>query len=255
MGQCFIFDKLQLMLILSYNYFMKIHVQDKTKLVNSVFTKVHKRYDFMNDVMSLGIHRLWKKNMVDWMRPQENSSLIDIASGTGDIAKIFSQKTNNKSQIFCIEPNKEMMKIGSEKLKTFKNIKWVAGSAEKLPFKDGTFDYYSISFGIRNVSNINLCLKEAFRVLKVGGRFTCLEFSKIENNILESLYKRYSKIIPYIGEYIVGSSMPYRYLVESIEEFYSQEELVKLIEKNGFSNVEFRNLSSGISAIHSGWKI
>ena len=100
------------MLILSYNYFMKIHVQDKTKLVNSVFTKVHKRYDFMNDVMSLGIHRLWKKNMIDWMRPQENSSLIDIASVTGDIAKIFSQKTNNKSQIFCIEPNKEMMKIG-----------------------------------------------------------------------------------------------------------------------------------------------
>ncbi len=255
MGQCFIFDKLQLMLILSYNYFMKMDAQDKSKLVNSVFTKVHKKYDFMNDVMSLGIHRFWKKNMIDWMRPQENSSLLDVASGTGDIARLFSEKTKNKSQVYCIEPNKEMMDIGSEKLKKFNNIKWVAGSAEKLPFKDNMFDYYSISFGIRNVSNINLCLKEAFRVLKVGGRFTCLEFSKIENHILENLYQRYSKIIPYIGEYIVGSSMPYKYLVESIGQFYNQEELVKLIEKNGFSNVEFRNLSSGISAIHSGWKI
>ena len=234
---------------------MKIHIQDKTKLVNSVFTKVYKRYDFMNDVMSLGVHRLWKKDMINWMRPQENSSLIDVASGTGDLAGLFSKKTNNKSKIICVEPNRGMLEVGKDKLKKFKNIKWTLASAEKLPFKNSTFDFYTISYGIRNVSNINLCLKEAHRVLKTGGRFMCLEFSKIQNEVIHSLYKKYSKAIPFIGKYIVGSSMPYSYLVDSIEKFYNQKELLNLIENNGFSNVKFRNLSNGISAIHSGWKI
>jgi len=129
------------------------------------------------------------------------------------------------------------------------------GKAERLPFKDNTFDFYSISFGIRNVSDINLCLKEAFRVLKVGGRFMCLEFSHIENEILQKFYKQYSKTIPIIGRFVVGNSEPYKYLVESIENFYNQKELLELIYKNGFSKVEYRNLSNGISAIHSGWKI
>ena len=124
-----------------------------------------------------------------------------------------------------------------------------------LPFEDNKFDFYTISYGIRNVTNVNLCLKEAFRVLKPGGRFACLEFSKVENELLNSLYKEYSKIIPLIGKYIVGSSMPYEYLTESIKKFYNQEELSKLIKNNGFSEVKFRNLSNGISAIHSGWKI
>ena len=234
---------------------MNFYNQKKTGLVRSVFNKVHKKYDFMNDLMSLGIHRLWKKNMIDWMKPPSNSSLIDVASGTGDIAKIFSEKTLGKSEISCIEPNKEMLGIGKGKLNNFKGIKWYCLSAEHLPFEDDKFDFYTISFGIRNVSDVNLCLKEAHRVLKTGGRFMCLEFSKVENEILKNLYKKYSKIIPLVGKYVAGSSMPYEYLIESIEKFYDQEELSKLMRNNGFSKVEFRNLSNGISAIHSGWKI
>ena len=234
---------------------MKIHIEDKTILVNRVFSEVYEKYDFMNDVMSLGVHRIWKKNMIDWMRPQENTSLIDVASGTGDLAKKFSERTSNNCNIVCVEPNKYMLKEGEKKLNGYNNIKWKLASAEKLPFKDNTFDFYTISYGIRNVSNINQALKEAFRVLKTGGRFMCLEFSKIENELLNKFYKQYSKTIPFIGKFIVGSSMPYEYLVSSIEEFYNQEELGKIMKKNGFSNIEYRNLSNGISAIHSGWKI
>ena len=234
---------------------MNFYNQDKNKLVNKVFTSVHKKYDFMNDIMSLGVHRIWKKNMIDWMNPQPDDIYIDVASGTGDLAKIISEKTNEKSKIFCIEPNQEMLSMGKEKLKKYKNINWKKASAEKLPFKDCTFDFYTISYGIRNVSDINLCLREAYRVLKVGGRFMCLEFSKIENEILGKMYKQYSQLIPAIGNYVTGSAMPYAYLVESIEKFYNQEELLSLLKKTGFSNTEFRNLSNGISAIHSGWKI
>ena len=144
---------------------------------------------------------------------------------------------------------------GSLDQKLINNIKWYKASAEKLPFKENTFDFYTISFGIRNVSNIDLTLKEAFRVLKPGGRFMCLEFSKVNNEIVDFFYEKYSKIIPLIGKYVVGSTSSYEYLVKSISEFYSQEELVKLMKKHRFSNIEYRNLSSGISAIHSGWKI
>tara|TARA_E500000178_G_scaffold298651_1_gene305941 strand:+ start:257 stop:961 length:705 start_codon:yes stop_codon:yes gene_type:complete len=234
---------------------MKIHNEDKTKLVNSVFSKVHKKYDFMNDIMSMGIHRLWKKKMIDWMMPQKGKLLIDVASGTGDLAKKFLDRTNNLGKVDCVEANKEMLIVGKNKLKSYQNICWHHASAEKLPFNDNTFDFYTISYGIRNVTNINLCLKEAFRVLKVGGRFMCLEFSKIENEVLSAFYRQYSKTIPFIGKYVVGSSQPYEYLVKSIEEFYNQEELAELIKNNGFIDVQFRNLSNGISAIHSGWKI
>ena len=140
---------------------MKIYNEDKKTLVNSVFSEVYKKYDFMNDVMSFGIHRLWKKNMINWIKPQENTTLIDVASGTGDLAKIFSEKTNNKSKIICLDSNRNMLNMGKEKLKFYKNIQWKIGSAEKLPFKDNTFDYYTISYGIRNVTNINKCLSEA----------------------------------------------------------------------------------------------
>ena len=234
---------------------MKSSIQDKSKLVNSVFSKVYKKYDLMNDVMSLGIHRIWKNKLIDWMNPQLDESLIDVASGTGDVAKLFSKKNNNSANISCVEPNDEMLKICRANLENFKNIKWYKATGEKLPFKDNTYNFYTISYGIRNVSDINLSLKEAFRVLKPGGRFMCLEFSKIDNEIINLFYKQYSKVIPYIGKYIVGSSKPYDYLIKSIKEFYTQNELVDLIKKNGFSKVEYRNLSNGISAIHSGWKI
>ena len=234
---------------------MKSSIQNKDKLVNSVFSKVHKKYDLMNDILSLGIHRVWKNKFIDWLNPQFNESLIDVASGTGDIANLFAKRVNYSSEISCIEPNLEMYKSGKENLKLINNIKWFKASAEKLPFKDNTFDFYTISFGIRNVSDIDLTLKEAFRVLKPGGRFMCLEFSKVNNEIVDFFYEKYSKIIPLIGKYVVGSTSSYEYLVKSISEFYSQEELVKLMKKHKFSNIEYRNLSSGISAIHSGWKI
>ena len=234
---------------------MKSTIQDKNKLVNSVFSQVYKKYDLMNDIMSLGVHRIWKEKFIDWMNPQPNTKLIDVASGTGDIANLFFTRSDGTGEVVCVEPNKEMLSRGKIKLKKYKSVKWINSSAESIPIEGNTFDYYSISYGIRNVSDINKVLKEAFRVLKPGGRFMCLEFSKIDNEILNFLYKQYSKTIPYIGKFIVGSDKPYKYLIDSIDKFYNQKELSKLIKNNGFSNVEFRNVSNGISAIHSGWKI
>ena len=234
---------------------MKSTIQDKNKLVNSVFSSVHKEYDLMNDIMSLGIHRIWKEKFINWMNPQPNTKLIDVASGTGDIANLFFKKTNNIAEITCVEPNNKMLEQGKIKLKNFNKINWINSQAEKIPVRDNTFDYYSISYGIRNVSNINIALKEALRILKPGGRFMCLEFSKIDNELIDFLYKQYSKTIPLMGKLVVGSEKPYKYLVDSIKKFYNQEQLAELMKKNGFSNVEFRNLSSGVSAIHSGWKI
>ena len=234
---------------------MKNTIQDKAKLVNSVFSKVYNKYDLMNDVMSLGIHRIWKEKFIDWMSPFRDSSLIDVASGTGDIAKLFSLRNKNLSKITCVEPNEEMYKKGKNNLVNYKNIEWIKSKAENLPVRDNVYDFYSISYGIRNVSDINKTLKEAYRVLKPGGRFMCLEFSKIDNELLNFLYKNYSKAIPTLGKFIVGSPKPYEYLVKSIDAFYNQDQLLELITKNGFTNVEYRNLSNGISAIHSGWKI
>jgi demethylmenaquinone methyltransferase/2-methoxy-6-polyprenyl-1,4-benzoquinol methylase len=234
---------------------MKNTILDKSKLVNSVFSKVYKKYDLMNDIMSFGIHRLWKEKFIEWMNPHSDSKLIDVASGTGDIAKLFSKKNNNSSPITCIEPNAGMIEEGKENLKEFKNIKWIKAQAEKLPLEDNIFDFYTISYGIRNVTDINKTLSEAFRVLKPGGRFMCLEFSKIDNEIINFFYKQYSKTIPIIGKYVVGNSQPYKYLVNSINQFYNQNELIDLMINNGFSSTEYRNLSNGISAIHSGWKI
>ena len=234
---------------------MKNTIQDKAKLVNSVFSEVYDKYDLMNDVMSLGIHRIWKDKFVDWMNPSQNSSLIDVASGTGDIAKLFSLRNKNFPMITCVEPNEDMFLKGKNNLVNYKNINWIKSKAETLPVEDNMYDFYSISYGIRNVSNINKALKEAYRVLKPGGRFMCLEFSKIDNELLNFLYKNYSKALPTIGKYIVGSSRPYEYLINSIDGFYNQEQLLQIITKNGFTNVEYRNLSNGISAIHSGWKI
>ena len=187
--------------------------------------------------------------------PQSNTKLIDVASGTGDIAQLYLEKTNNTGSVTWIEPNKEMLEEGKIKLNNYNSINWINSKAEKIPLRDNSFDYYTISFGIRNVTDINVTLKEAYRVLKPGGRFMCLEFSKINNEILNFLYQKYSKALPYIGKLIVGSDKPYKYLINSINEFYSQKELLELMHKNGFRNIEYRNISGGISAIHSGWKV
>ena len=234
---------------------MNLRYEDKSKLVKKVFNKVYDKYDLMNDIMSLGTHRVWKKNLVSWINPKKNNKIIDVASGTGDIAKLCSDYTNNSCEVICIEPNEKMLQVGKKKLSRFSNIKWKISSAECLPFDDETFDYYTISFGIRNVTNFNKSLREAYRVLKNGGRFFCLEFSKVENEILKIIYENYSKLIPYIGKLVVGERQPYEYLVKSIENFLNQEELIDAMEKSNFEKCTYRNLSGGIVSIHSGWKV
>ena len=234
---------------------MNLNNQKKNSIVNKVFDAVNTKYDLMNDLMSFGVHRQWKKNLIEWMGPSKNEKLIDVASGTGDIANLFSNRLNDQCSVECVEPNINMLKIGKKKLIKKKNINWHNEYAEKLPFKSNTFDYYSISFGIRNTTNIEKSLKEAYRVLKPGGKFFCLEFSKVENEIINFVYKNYSKLIPPLGKIIVGDDRPYRYLTESIRKFYSQDVFVGMMEKSGFQSVEYRNLNSGIAAIHRGWKI
>ena len=234
---------------------MKTYHENNEKLVKRVFQDVFDKYDLMNDLMSLGIHRLWKKRLIDWLNPQKNTKLIDVASGTGDVAKLFLKKINYKGLVYCVDENKGMIGLNKKKFKEISNAKFFCNNAEKLPFKNNYFDYYTISFGIRNVNNIHNALAEAHRVLKPGGRFLCLEFSKVKNDILNKFYKTYSKSLPKIGKIVVGKSEPYEYLINSIEKFYSQEEFLSEINKFNFTNSTYRNLSGGIVAIHSAWKI
>ena len=234
---------------------MQQYLQNKKGLVQKVFNQVYDQYDVMNDFMSLGVHRLWKKNLLNMMNPLPNHKLIDVACGTGDIAKLFLKHTSKSTKITCVDPNKGMIKKGKEKLKKFNNLNWVVAPAEKLPFKDNSFDFYSISFGLRNTKNLTQAIAEAYRVLKPGGRFLCLEFSKIQNSSLEFIYKRYSKLIPIIGKIVVGEKEPYEYLIKSIENFINQDELINLLENEKFEKCTYRNLSGGIVSIHSGWKV
>ena len=234
---------------------MKTYHKNNERLVTKVFQDVSDKYDLMNDLMSLGIHRLWKKNFVDWLNPQKNTKLIDVASGTGDIAKLYLKKVDYKGEVFCLDENNSMIKKGKKKFNNISNVKWYCNDAEDLPFENNFFDYYTISFGIRNVSNINKALKESYRVLKPGGRFLCLEFSKVKNEILNKFYKYYSKSIPLLGKFIVGKTEPYEYLIKSIDKFYSQDQLLKIIKNENFENVSYKSFSAGIVTIHSGWKI
>ena len=234
---------------------MQQYLQNKKGLVEGVFNQVYGRYDLMNDFMSLGIHRLWKKSLINMMGPSVNKKLVDVACGTGDIGKLFLDKTDNKSKVTSIDPNKKMINQGKNKLSKYKSIEWITAPAEKLPLTDNSFDYYTISFGLRNTKNLDLALSEAYRVLKPGGRYLCLEFSKIQNTNLNLIYKNYSKLIPIIGQFIVGEKEPYEYLVKSIEQFINQEELIDLMQKHKFQKCSYRNFSNGIVSIHSGWKI
>ena len=234
---------------------MQQYLQNKKGLVEGVFDKVFERYDLMNDFMSLGIHRLWKKSLINMMSPSVSKKLVDVACGTGDIGKLFLDKTDQKSNVTSIDPNKKMIKQGKNKLSKYKNIDWITAPAERLPLTDNSFDYYTISFGLRNTKNLNRALSEAYRVLKPGGRYLCLEFSKIQNTDLNLIYKNYSKLIPIIGKFVVGEKEPYEYLVKSIEQFINQEELIDLMKKHKFQKCSYRNFSNGIVSIHSGWKI
>ena len=234
---------------------MEQYLQNKKGLVQNVFDKVYDKYDLMNDVMSLGIHRFWKKDLIMMMSPSKNKKLIDVGCGTGDIGKLYLDAVNSQGEVFNVDPNKKMLEQGKRQLKKFNNISWKVNSAENLSFSSNYFDYYTISFGLRNTKDINKSLKEAYRVLKPGGRFLCLEFSKINNSNLDFLYKNYSKLIPKIGKFIVGKSEPYEYLVKSIDKFVNQGQLLDLMEKNGFKNCKYRNFTGGVVAIHSGWKV
>jgi len=234
---------------------MNQNLQNKKGLVQDVFNKVYDKYDLMNDLMSIGIHRSWKKDMINWMAPFPKKKLIDMACGTGDLGKLFLENTNYEGNVVFVDPNSKMLKKGMERLKNQKNISWKKGSAEKVPATNNYFDYYCISFGLRNTKNIHQSLKEAYRVLKPGGRFLCLEFSKVQNIHLNNIYKKYSQLIPHLGKIVTGKKEPYDYLVKSIENFINQDELIELMQKNNFTNCEYRNLNGGIVAIHSGWKI
>ena len=228
--------------------------KDKQNLVNSVFNSVADKYDLMNDITSLGIHREWKNNLINWMAPQKNQKLADIAGGTGDIAGKFLN--NGGHSAYVIDINEEMIKSGKVNKKSLKNIKWLVASAEDIPIDDNTFERATMGFGLRNITNRAKALKEVHRILKPGGRFICLEFSHVENDLIEEIYNFWSfKCMPYIGEKVAGDRSAYTYLVESIRQFPTQPELSEMFSEAGFSRVKYRNLSNGIVSLHSGWKL
>lgn len=234
---------------------------DKQEMVNDVFHKVARRYDLMNDVMSAGLHRLWKEAMVSWLNPprREGWASLDVAGGTGDIAFRIVEASNRKAKVTVLDINGSMLEVGRDRANKRglgERVDFVEANAEALPFEDGTFDAYTIAFGIRNVPRIDIALAEAFRVLKPGGRFLCLEFSEVEMPLLDKAYDAWSfNAIPRIGQVIAGDGEPYRYLVESIRKFPAQRDFAAMIEAAGFERVTWRNYSGGIAALHSGWKL
>ena len=239
--------------------YKKVNPSDKTKLVEGVFDNVASRYDLMNDLMSGGIHRLWKNRFVQMMHPRANRKLLDVAGGTGDIAFRYRKAAGESAKITVCDINKEMLKVGRDRAIDrgyLKGFEWVEGNAESLPFDDREFHLYSIAFGLRNVTHIDNALADAYRVLKPGGQFFCLEFSHLKNAALQKVYDEYSfRIIPKIGEIVAKDRDSYQYLVESIRQFPKQAELSARLETAGFENVKVVNLSGGIAAIHVGNKL
>jgi demethylmenaquinone methyltransferase/2-methoxy-6-polyprenyl-1,4-benzoquinol methylase len=226
---------------------------DKQKLVNKVFNSVARKYDLMNDITSLGIHRSWKNDLINWLAPQSNQNLADIAGGTGDIAHKFIKAGGNRAHVFDI--NKEMMEVGKKRYKNYNKLDWTIASAERIPVSDDTFERATMSFGLRNITNRNKSLKEIYRILKPGGRFICLEFSHVDNDFFKKFYDLWSfKIMPLIGQKVTGDKEAYKYLVESIRKFPTQSEINQMLSNVGFARVKYRNLSNGIVALHSGWK-
>lgn len=226
----------------------------KKRIVKKVFDQVHDRYDLMNDIMSFGSHRLWKKELLNYLKNHQNKTILDMASGTGDITKLLLKNKNYK-KIYRIDSNYLMLKKGSVTFLKSKNINEICALAENIPLRNSIIDTYIISFGIRNTYDCMKALKEAYRITKKGGKFVCMEFFKVKKPILKQLYEAYSKMIPEVGEIIIGDRTPYEYLTRSIEKFYTQEELKKMLEIAKFKNVNYINLMGGIVSIHTGWKI
>ncbi len=241
--------------------FREVPEVEKEGLVREVFSSVAARYDLMNDLMSAGIHRIWKDAMVEWLNPQPGWRVLDVAGGTGDIAfriADMARARGGEAEITVCDINDKMLGEGRRRTeeKGEKAISWICGDAEKLPLPDAQFDAYTIAFGIRNVTHIENALREARRVLKPGGRFLCLEFSKVNVPGMDAVYDAYSfKLLPKIGALVAGDEDSYRYLAESIRRFPTQEAFAAMIAEAGLGQVKIRNLSGGIAAMHSAWRI
>ena len=238
--------------------FQYVPEAEKAGMVHGVFSRVASKYDVMNDVMSMGIHRLWKDAMMDWLAPRPGQRLLDVAGGTGDVAFRFLKRAPGASAVVCdmTEPMLAEGRKRAEAESLAASLGWVVGDAMALPFPDNSFDVYTISFGIRNVTRIPDALREAYRVLRPGGRLMVLEFSQIPNDLMQKVYDLYSfNIIPVMGQVIAGDRDSYQYLVESIRKFPDQETFAAMIRAAGFGQVKYRNLSMGIAALHSGWKL
>ncbi len=238
--------------------FQTVNEDAKAGMVHGVFSRVASKYDIMNDLMSLGIHRVWKDAMMDWLAPRPGQNLLDVAGGTGDVAFRFLKRAPGARATVC-DMTESMLVEGQKRAEAedmAERLSWVVGDAMALPFEDSSFDVYTISFGIRNVTRIADALAEAFRVLRPGGRLMVLEFSQIPNDLMQAVYDAYSfNVIPVMGQIVANDRDSYQYLVESIRKFPSQEIFASMIREAGFDQVKYRNLSMGIAALHSGWKV
>ncbi len=240
--------------------FETVPLEEKQGRVNDVFHSVARRYDLMNDLMSAGLHRLWKDSFINQLNVPRSGSyhLLDVAGGTGDIAFRALDAGGEKTRVTVLDINGDMLEVGRDRAKGRYDgrIDFVEANAEELPLPDNSFDAYTIAFGIRNVPRIDKALKEAHRVLKPGGRFMCLEFSKVELPLVDKVYDAYSfAVIPQIGRLVTGDSESYKYLVESIRKFPAPAAFARMIEAAGFRRVSHRSLTMGVVNIHSGWKI
>lgn len=243
--------------------FRDVKREDRQKLVQDVFTSVARQYDVMNDLMSAGVHRAWKSAMLDWLNPRPGRRYLDVAGGTGDIAMGIIDRCHGDCDVTVLDYTPNMLIEGRRRAaedgfdaSTTGDLSWTAGDAQHLPLPDSHYHGYTIAFGIRNVTDIPKALREAHRVLKPGGHFMCLEFSHVPDGMLRAAYDAWSfRVIPEIGERVTGDRGSYDYLVESIRKFPLQDDFAAMIEDAGFQRVSYRNLTQGVAAIHSGWKI